>query len=32
VVGEKQSFTIRPYFAIIVDKTINGNIILNEIK
>jgi hypothetical protein len=32
VVGQKQSFTTRPNFAIIVHKTENGNITLNEIK
>ncbi|MDR2145390.1 MAG: hypothetical protein LBE91_02885 [Tannerella sp.] len=32
MVGQKQSFTTRPNFAIIVDKTENGRITLNEIK
>jgi hypothetical protein len=32
VVGQKQPFTTKPNFAIIVDKTKNGNITLNEIK
>ncbi len=32
VIGEKQSYTTRPNFAIIVDKTENGNVILKEIK
>jgi predicted small secreted protein len=32
VVGQKQSFTTKPNFAIIVDKTENGNITLNEMK
>lgn len=32
VIGEKQSFTTRPNFIIIVDKRENGMITLNEIK
>ncbi|MDR2146261.1 MAG: hypothetical protein LBE91_07380 [Tannerella sp.] len=32
VVGQKLSFTTKPNFAIIVDKSENGNITLNEIK
>jgi len=32
VVGQKQSFTIRPYFAIIINKKENGKLTLKEIK
>jgi hypothetical protein len=32
VVGQKQSWTTQPNFAIIIDKKENGNIILKEIK
>ncbi len=32
VTGEKQSYSTRPNFAIIVDKSENGDILLNEIK
>lgn len=32
VVGQRQSFTTRPNFAIIIDKKENGNVTLNEIK
>ncbi len=32
VSGEKQSFVVRPHFAIVVDKQETGNIILKEIK
>jgi hypothetical protein len=32
VVGQKQSWTSRPNFAIIVDKKENGNVTLKEIK
>lgn len=31
-VGQKQTFTIRPNFAVIIDKSEKGNIRLNEIK
>jgi hypothetical protein len=32
VVGQKQSWTSRPNFAIIIDKKENGNVTLKEIK
>jgi hypothetical protein len=32
VIGQKQSFTTRPNFAIIIDKKENGNVTLKEIK
>jgi uncharacterized lipoprotein NlpE involved in copper resistance len=32
VVGQKQSWTTRPNFAIIIDKKENGNVLLKEIK
>ena len=32
VQGQKQSYTIRPFFAIIVDKALNGEIELNELR
>lgn len=32
VVGQKQSFSTVPNLAIIVDKKVNGNLILKEIK
>ncbi len=32
VVGQKQSWTTRPNFAIIIDKKDNGNVLLKEIK
>jgi hypothetical protein len=31
-IGQKQSFTIRPFIAIAVDKSENGVIILEETK
>lgn len=31
-VGQKQTYTIRPNFAVIIDKSERGNIRLNEIK
>ncbi|SBV90363.1 hypothetical protein [uncultured Dysgonomonas sp.] len=31
-VGQKQTYTIRPNFAVIIDKSEKGNIRLNEIK
>lgn len=30
--GGKQSYTIVPFVAIIVDKSHDGNIVINEIK
>ncbi|MGE5365153.1 MAG: hypothetical protein ACM3SM_13570, partial [Bacteroidota bacterium] len=32
IVGQKQTYTIRPNIAIIVDRTENGNIFLKGIK
>ncbi len=31
-VGAKQSFVIKPFIAIVVDKSYNGNVVLKEIR